>query len=54
MDKSEILDDEIIEGGEIPINENDLLELTIFYRNSTWFVELNLLKKLKVKKKIKK
>ena len=30
MDKSEILDDEIIEGGELPINENDLLELTIF------------------------
>ena len=54
MDKSEILDDEIIEGGELPINENDLLELTIFCTEiQHGFVGIKPLKEIKSEAKDK-
>ena len=54
MDKSEILDDEIIEGGELPINENDLLELTIFCTEiQHGFVGIKPLKEIKSEEKDK-
>ena len=54
MDKSEILDDEIIEGGEVPINENDLLELTIFCTEiQHGFVGVKPLKEIKSEEKDK-